>query len=149
MRLRRVVLYALVALVILYAGACLAFHWSQPRLTFREDERARPLPPFPKGFLWGTATSAHQVEGGNLNDWSRFETQPGRIARGERSGRAVDHWNRVAEDIGLMRALGANAYRLSISGAGWSRRRGGGTRRPGLTTRTSYGSSKPPASLPW
>ncbi|HVN32135.1 MAG TPA: family 1 glycosylhydrolase [Thermoanaerobaculaceae bacterium] len=73
----------------------------------------------PRGFLWGTATSAHQVEGGNAhNDWWAFEQEPGRIARGERSGRAADHWNRVREDVGLMARLNANAYRFSIE---WSR----------------------------
>jgi len=70
-------------------------------------------------FLWGTATSAHQIEGGNEhNDWWRFEQQPGRIARGERSGAASGHWTRVAEDTGLMTALGANAYRFGVE---WAR----------------------------
>jgi beta-glucosidase len=73
----------------------------------------------PAGFLLGTATSAHQVEGGNdRSDWARFEAEPGRIARGERSGRAADHYHRVPEDVALMRVLGANAYRFSIE---WSR----------------------------
>jgi beta-glucosidase len=73
----------------------------------------------PPGFLLGTATSAYQVEGGNQNaDWAAFEQLPGTIARGERAGRAADEWNRVPQDIGLMRAMGANAYRFSIE---WSR----------------------------
>jgi len=73
----------------------------------------------PKGFLLGAATSAHQIEGGNEgNDWSAFERQPGRIARGDRSDRADDHWNRVAQDIELLERIGANAYRFSIE---WSR----------------------------
>ncbi len=73
----------------------------------------------PPGFLLGTATSAHQIEGGNeRNDWALFEAQAGRIARGERSGRADDHWNRVADDIELMKRIGANAYRFSVE---WSR----------------------------
>jgi beta-glucosidase len=73
----------------------------------------------PTGFLIGTATSAHQVEGGNdRNDWALFEAEPGRIARGERSGKADDHWNRVAEDVDLMKKIGANAYRFSLE---WSR----------------------------
>ncbi len=70
-------------------------------------------------FLWGTATAAHQVEGGNTgNDWWRWEQQPGRIARGESSGTACDHWNRVDTDLALMRDLGANAYRFSVE---WAR----------------------------
>ncbi len=77
------------------------------------------LTPLPSGFLWGVATAAHQVEGGTTaNDWARFEQQPGAIAGGARSGRAADHWNRVSEDVGLIRELGANACRLSIE---WSR----------------------------
>ena len=40
---------------------------------------------FPPGFLWGAATAAHQVEGGNANDWTRFEAKPGTIERGETS----------------------------------------------------------------
>ena len=67
----------------------------------------------------GTATAAHQVEGGNTrNDWSVFEQEPGRIAEGDRSGRASDEWNRVPQDIKLMQDVGANAYRFSIE---WSR----------------------------
>jgi beta-glucosidase len=73
----------------------------------------------PPGFLLGTATSAHQIEGGNeRNDWALFEALPGKIANGEKSGKADDHWNRVAEDIDLMKRLGTNAYRFSVE---WSR----------------------------
>ena len=106
------------ALAAVWAAACAYFSATEPRLVFTAEERARPLPPWPSGFLWGAATSAHQVEGGNTNDWSRFEEQPGRIARGERSGRAVDGWNRMAEDVALLAALRANAYRFSVE---WSR----------------------------
>jgi len=74
---------------------------------------------FSSDFLFGTATAAHQIEGGNTrNDWARFEEDPGHIKRGEKSGLASDHWNRVAGDIRLMRELGVNAYRFSIE---WSR----------------------------
>jgi beta-glucosidase len=74
---------------------------------------------FPDHFLWGTATCAHQIEGGNIHsDWWEFEQQPGRIANGERSGAAADHWNRVDEDIELMTRLGANSYRMGIE---WAR----------------------------
>jgi beta-glucosidase len=46
------------------------------------------MPPgkFPDGFLWGTASAAHQVEGDNRNsDWWEFEQQPGKIANGDTS----------------------------------------------------------------
>ena len=74
---------------------------------------------FPPGFLWATATAAHQVEGDNTNsDWWAFEQQPGRIAGGAVSGIADDHYNRYREDFALLRKLGNNAHRLSIE---WSR----------------------------
>lgn len=82
------------------------------------DREAR-LRKFPEGFLWGAATAAHQVEGGNTNaDWWRFERQPGRIHNGDVSGPACDFYNRYAEDFRLLRALRHNAHRLSIE---WSR----------------------------
>ncbi|MEA2064353.1 MAG: glycoside hydrolase family 1 protein [Gemmatimonadota bacterium] len=74
---------------------------------------------FPEGFLWGAATAAHQVEGGNTgNQWWAFEQQESRIERGEKSGRACDHYNKFAGDFDLARSLGHNAHRLSIE---WSR----------------------------
>lgn len=74
---------------------------------------------FPDGFLWGAATSAHQVEGGNdLNDWARFEYQPGAIAGGDRSGAACRHWERFDSDFALAEADAHNAHRFSLE---WSR----------------------------
>jgi beta-glucosidase len=75
---------------------------------------------FPKGFLWGTATSAHQVEGDNrLNDWWAWEQQPGRIRQGARSGKACDWWGgRWKEDLDRAAAGGQTAHRLSVE---WSR----------------------------
>jgi beta-glucosidase len=74
---------------------------------------------FPDGFLWGTASAAHQVEGDNRNsDWWEFEQQPGRIANGDTSEIACDHYHRYREDFSLLRELSQNAHRLSIE---WSR----------------------------
>lgn len=74
---------------------------------------------FPSDFLFGVATSAHQIEGGNdQNDWWAFEEEPGHIANGERSGLASDHFRRATQDVALMTFLGARAYRFSIE---WSR----------------------------
>ncbi len=74
---------------------------------------------FPPGFLWGAATSAHQVEGGNRwNDWWRFERQPGAIADGTVSGDACRHYERFDEDFALAAADGHGAHRLSLE---WSR----------------------------
>jgi len=85
---------------------------------FTAAELTQFVPSWPRGFLWGTAIAAHQVEGGQHNDWTRFEEQPGAITSGERSGRADDMWNRFPQDVVLMKALRANAIRLSIE---WSR----------------------------
>lgn len=71
---------------------------------------------FPERFLWGASTSAHQVEGGNVNsDWWAWE-QSGRVA--EKSGRACDSWNRWREDLDLAASLGLSAFRLSVE---WAR----------------------------
>ncbi len=48
---------------------------------------------FPPGFLWGTATSSYQVEGGNTHcDWYAWEQVPARIRDGSRCGLASDWW---------------------------------------------------------
>ena len=88
---------------------------------FRAGERRRLTlgDRFPDGFLWGTASAAHQVEGDNRNsDWWVFEQQPGRIAGGETSEIACDHYHRYREDFSLLREMNQNAHRLSIE---WSR----------------------------
>lgn len=74
---------------------------------------------FPKGFLWGTATAAHQVEGNNTNsDWWSFEQRSGAIWHGDRSGLACDWWHNAERDFDLMAAMGHNTHRLSLE---WSR----------------------------
>jgi beta-glucosidase len=74
---------------------------------------------FPKGFLWGGATAAHQVEGGNFNnDWWAFEQVPGNIIDGRISGDACDHYHRFRDDFALLKKLNHNAHRFSIE---WSR----------------------------
>jgi beta-glucosidase len=75
---------------------------------------------FPRGFLWGTATSSHQVEGNNKNNnWWAWEQQPGRILDGHTSGLACDWWGgRWKEDFDRAAESGQNAHRLSIE---WSR----------------------------
>jgi beta-glucosidase len=74
---------------------------------------------FPPGFLWGTATAAHQVEGQNDNNqWWDWEQQPGRIWNGDCSRAACDWWRDPTPDLDRIAALGQNAHRLSIE---WSR----------------------------
>ena len=102
---------------------------------------------FPKNFFWGASTSAHQVEGGNHNDWTEWERSELRIKNLELrikdpnfrkrfpphifeklptpldlenyiSGNACDHYNRFQEDFDIAKSLGHNAHRFSIE---WSR----------------------------
>jgi beta-glucosidase len=74
---------------------------------------------FPDGFLWGTSSAAHQVEGDNRSsDWWEWEQQPGRIANGDTSAVACDQYHRYREDFALLRELKQNAHRLSVE---WSR----------------------------
>jgi beta-glucosidase len=75
---------------------------------------------FPEHFLWGTATSSHQVEGDNSNnDWWDWENQNGRIIKGHTSGKACDWWGgRWEEDFDRACSTGQNAHRMSIE---WSR----------------------------
>lgn len=74
---------------------------------------------FPQGFLWGTATSPHQVEGNNDNcDWWDWEQVPGHIRNNDRSGLACDQWNRYQEDFDLAAAMHNNAHRLGVE---WAR----------------------------
>jgi beta-glucosidase len=73
---------------------------------------------FPDGFVWGTATAAHQVEGGNWNnDWWAWEHAPGTPCV-EPSGDACDHYHRYPDDVRLLADVGFTAYRFSLE---WSR----------------------------
>jgi beta-glucosidase len=73
---------------------------------------------YPAGFYWGTATAAHQVEGGNTNsDFWLLEHVDG-TPFVESSGDACDHYHRYPEDLDLLSSLGFNAYRFSIE---WAR----------------------------
>ena len=93
---------------------------------------------FPPDFVWGTATSAYQVEGSPLADgagpsiWHRFAHTPNLVRDGATGDVACDHYRRYRDDVALMRQLGTNAYRFSIS---WSRvlpRGRGAVNQPGL-----------------
>ena len=73
---------------------------------------------FPEGFLWGTATAAHQVEGSNWNnDWWAWEHAEGTPCV-EVSGDACDHYWRYPGDLDLLAELGFGSYRFSLE---WSR----------------------------
>lgn len=76
---------------------------------------------FPQDFLWGAATAAYQVEGGQDADgkgpsiWDIYSHQPGTTFQGTNGDIAVDHYHRFREDVALMAEMGLQSYRFSIS----------------------------------
>jgi beta-glucosidase len=78
-------------------------------------------PTFPADFLWGAATAAYQVEGAVYADgrsesvWDRFAATPGKVRGGDTGEIACDFYHRYPEDIALMRELGLDAFRFSVS----------------------------------
>ena len=79
---------------------------------------------FPKDFIWGVATSAGQIEGGALQDgrgksiWDVFAETPSKIFGGHTPSVACDSYNRFDRDLEMLKFLGVDSYRLSMS---WSR----------------------------
>ena len=77
--------------------------------------------PFPAAFVWGAATAAYQVEGAVAEDgrgesiWDRFTATPGKVLNGDSGRVACDSYHRHSVDVGLMRALGLDAFRFSIA----------------------------------
>jgi len=79
---------------------------------------------FPKGFLWGSASAAYQIEGAynvdgkGLSNWDYFVRTPGKTFKETTGDKAVDHYHRYEEDIKLMAEMGLKTYRFSIA---WTR----------------------------
>lgn len=74
---------------------------------------------FPDKFIWGASSSAHQHDGGTINDWARWEDKgEGRVDEDAVSGKTADHWNKFAADFAYLTEMNLNAYRFSIS---WAR----------------------------
>ncbi|MBG6216956.1 beta-glucosidase [Arthrobacter sp. CAN_A6] len=94
----------------------------------RAFETAQDHGTWPEGFLWGSATAAAQVEGashdGGKEDsvWDAFARIPGAIANGDNLRDAVQHYDRMPEDVRIMKELGLGSYRFSTS---WARVRPG------------------------
>lgn len=86
-----------------------------------DNARAKKLPQLPAGFVWGTATSAYQIEGGVHEEgrgesiWDRFCHTPGRIKGRENADVACDHFHLWKQDIALMKSLGIQSYRFSLA----------------------------------
>ena len=77
-----------------------------------------------RDFVWGAATSAYQIEGAydedgkGRNVWDIYTHEPGHIFGGHNGDIACDHYHRFREDVSLMKEIGLNAYRFSVS---WAR----------------------------
>jgi beta-glucosidase len=77
--------------------------------------------PFPRGFVWGVATAAPQIEGAAFTDgkgesvWDRFACIPGKVHNGDTLEAGCDHYHKYREDFALMRELGVKNYRLSLA----------------------------------
>lgn len=99
-----------------YAGISL------PKFAFGQPQPATLH--YPKGFLWGCATAAYQIEGGARDDgrgpsvWDTFSHTPGKTYHGETGDVADDSYHLYKQDVQLLKALGVSTYRMSIS---WSR----------------------------
>ncbi|MFD6333236.1 GH1 family beta-glucosidase [Streptomyces niveus] len=76
---------------------------------------------FPSGFLFGSATASYQIEGAHdvggrtPSIWDTYSREPGRVADGATGDIACDHYHRYREDVALLRGLGVDSYRFSIS----------------------------------
>jgi len=73
---------------------------------------------FPEGFLWGAATSGHQIEGNNVNSdmWVAENVKPTIFK--EPSGDATNSFELWPRDLDLVKLIGLNSYRFSLE---WSR----------------------------
>ncbi|MGO8757994.1 MAG: GH1 family beta-glucosidase [Terracidiphilus sp.] len=106
---------------------------TRPEVLFSQSAVPAENRRFPKGFLWGCATSAFQTEGAPGEDrkgpsnWDVFSHTPGKIHNGETADMADDSYHRYKEDIALLKQLGVGAYRMSIS---WPRIFPNGTGQP-------------------
>jgi beta-glucosidase len=107
------------------ASAAAAFSGiSFPRVAFGQSRPEAAELRYPKGFVWGCATAAYQIEGGAKDDgrgpstWDVFSHTPGKTHEGDTGDVADDSYHLYKEDVQLLKGLGAGGYRMSMS---WSR----------------------------
>ncbi|MBS2008154.1 MAG: glycoside hydrolase family 1 protein [Cyanobacteria bacterium SZAS TMP-1] len=76
---------------------------------------------FPRGFLWGAATSHFQVEGHpkeiahRLSDWAQWTEEAGRISDNTTADQACQFYERFEQDLLLVKELNLNAFRISFN----------------------------------
>ena len=105
-------------------AAAAASGLSLPNFSFGQPNPAAASLRYPSGFQWGCATAAYQVEGGARDGgrgpslWDVFAHTPGKTHNGDTGDVADDTYHRYKEDVQLLKNLGVQAYRMSIS---WSR----------------------------
>lgn len=91
-----------------------------PPVAPEEQPRSKSLE-FPEGFYWGVATSSYQIEGSPDADgkgksiWDTYAHTPGKMQNGDTGDVANEHYKRYKEDVQIMKDMGAQAYRFSIS----------------------------------
>jgi beta-glucosidase len=115
-RLLKVFISLLVTVAIAYVAGILYFHVSYPQTKWNWTHIDTNDVSFPKNFIWGTATAAHQIEGNNENtNWGEWEKDSTHIKDKSNAKVAVDGWNRAKDDVKLMKDLGVNSYRFSLA----------------------------------
>jgi beta-glucosidase len=123
-KVAKIILSIVVLLLLVWFVPIFYFQVTRPQLQWDWTKIDTGKISFPKDFIWGVATAAHQVEGNNTrNQWYLWEREVDsagnpRVARGQKAGIACDHYNLYPEDIKLMKELGVKSYRLSVE---WSR----------------------------
>ena len=114
----------MILLLFIYIGITVYLHFKYPLLKWEWSKIDLKKIVFPTNFLWGTATAAHQVEGGctnnNWSNWEKLTDEAGnaRIKNNQLSGNACNHWNLFPDDFELLQDLGVDAYRFSLE---WSK----------------------------
>jgi beta-glucosidase len=97
---------------------------SFPKMAFGQPHPEPGELHYPKGFVWGCATAAYQIEGGARDDgrgpstWDVFSHTPGKTHEGDTGDVADDSYHLYKEDVKLLKNLGVSGYRMSMS---WSR----------------------------